>query len=143
MSWGDVEQGPAAHIGPGRTTDSEKRIMKKSGQFRFCEVELPATHLEDDVDADISADLTAVRRQVVSLEYERITLAQTVQYTLRNLQTESYSRDDAQRMLSAAVLDLDRLDRSLSRARTAQATLESPAARKGLDNCKLFKLWTP
>lgn len=111
--------------------------MKTSGQFHFREVELSLAHIEDDVGEDIPADLPASRRDVVSLEYERITLAQTVQYALRNLETESYNQDDARRMLSAAVLDLDRLDRLLSRARTTRAALENPAAHQGLDHCEL------
>ncbi|MHA7208175.1 hypothetical protein [Arthrobacter sp. MDT1-65] len=112
-------------------------MMKKSGQFHFHEVELPSTHLEDDVGTDIPADLTAVRRHVASLEYQRIALARTVHYALRNLGTGSYNQDDAQRMHTAAALDLDRLDRLLSRARAAQAVLENPAARQGLDDRKL------
>lgn len=109
--------------------------MKKSGELHFREVELPVCQINDDVGTNIPTDLMAVRRHVASLEYERITLAQTVQYTRRNLQAESYSRVDGQRMLSAAVLDLDRVDRSLLRARRAQATLEKPAAAHGMDGC--------
>lgn len=104
--------------------------MEKSGQFHFHEVELPSTPIQDDGSADIPADLTAVRGFVVSLEHQRITLDRTVQYALRNLGTASCNQENAQRMLSAAVLDLDGLDRLLSRARTAQAALEDPAARR-------------
>lgn len=106
----------------------KKGFMKESGQLHFRDVELPVCQIDDNVDTDIPADLIAVRRHVVSLEHERTTLAQTVQYAHRNLQTESYSQDNGQRMLLAAVLDLDRLDRSLSRARLAQAKLENHAA---------------
>lgn len=114
--------------------------MKKSGHLHVRQGEPSLTRIHDDMDMDIPADLVTVRRHVVSLEYERITLAQTVQYARRNLEAESYSREDGQRMFSAAMLDLDELDRSLLRARRAQATLENPAAAQWVGYLQLFNL---
>ncbi|MBG6181960.1 hypothetical protein [Arthrobacter sp. CAN_A1] len=69
-----------------------------------------------------SAKSAAARRTVISLEHDRKRLAQTLLYVHRNVMAQSYSLHDGQRILTAAMQDLEQLDQNLFVARLAQTT---------------------
>ncbi|WP_334683342.1 hypothetical protein, partial [Arthrobacter sp. CAN_A212] len=85
----------------------------------------PTRFTQIEETGDPSEELAALRRQIISLQTERGRMAHTVLNVLKDLAAQSYGLEYGQRLLSAAVHDLEKHDQILLEARLAQARLET------------------